>query len=325
MAINIFQPTPLLKALFIKHRLPSRYKKKLELLWIIPNFYLQYFYFLIKDLLDNEQKPGISVVIPCYNQGEYLIEAIESVINQTYQNIEIIIINDSSNDDTLNIANKIKNKYQNFNIKLISNPQNVGLSESRNIGIRNSTFNFIYLMDGDDKIEPSTLEILYKFIKYKHASFVCPGMKKFGAINKSLWKSKININNQPFINNFHVVGLFKKEAWKDAGGFNPNMVYGWEDWDFSLSLLENKARIVDAAKPLYYHRRKEKSMMSSLWNDERKKRRMLIQLIKNHPRVYSKYIKDELVSKFSYRNIDKIKFRRELDLPLNNPTFKHRS
>lgn len=295
--------TFLVKALFIEKRLPYRYKKKLELFFIIPNFYIQFFVFSILEFF-NRSKQGISIIIPCFNQGNYLTEAVESVINQDYQNIEIIIVNDFSSDKTEYIAEDLIKKYSNYNIILLNNRSNFGLAKSRNIGINKSSNELAYFLDSDDKIHPKTLSTLLKFLKYRNASFVCPGMIKFGDVFQKQWKLRFNKKNQPFINSFIAVGLIKKSAWMESGGFNPNMKYGWEDWDFSLSLIEKNQKIIVAAKPLYYHRRKSESMMSSLWNNEKKKRSMIIQLIRNHPILYKKYSIEELVDKFSYRDIN---------------------
>ena len=112
----------------------------------------------------------ISVIINVYNGEKYIKKCLDSVVNQTYKNIEIIIVNDKSNDDTLNIINSYKDKR----IKIINNKKNMGLSLSRNIGIDNSKGKYLYFVDVDDFIELDTIDYLYKLIKkYKTKIATC--------------------------------------------------------------------------------------------------------------------------------------------------------
>ena len=104
----------------------------------------------------------ITIIINVYNGEKYIKKCLESVIKQTYKNIEILIINDGSTDKTLEIIKKIKDKR----ITII-NQKNTGLSLARNIGIDNSRGEYLYFVDADDYIEPDTIEYLYKLIK-KH-------------------------------------------------------------------------------------------------------------------------------------------------------------
>ena len=101
----------------------------------------------------------VSVIIPVYNVEKYLEEALESVINQTLKDIEIIIINDGSTDRSLEIAKgyALKDKR----IKIIDQ-KNQGLSVARNRGIENAKGKYIYFMDSDDYIALETLEVCYK-------------------------------------------------------------------------------------------------------------------------------------------------------------------
>ena len=112
----------------------------------------------------------ISVIINVCNGEKYINKCLDSVVNQTYKNIEIIIVNDKSTDNTLNIIKSYKDKR----IKIISNKKNLGLSLSRNIGIDNSTGKYLYFVDVDDFIELDTIEYLYKLIKkYKTKMATC--------------------------------------------------------------------------------------------------------------------------------------------------------
>lgn len=114
-----------------------------------------------------------SIIIPVYNTEKYLKRCIESVLSQTYQNFEMIIINDGSNDNSEEI---LKNYTSNFKIKIIKQT-NHGLSYSRNVGIRKAKGDYIIFLDSDDLIEKDLLNIINKnisgedMIKYSYCDF----------------------------------------------------------------------------------------------------------------------------------------------------------
>ena len=89
----------------------------------------------------------VSVIIPCYNQSEYIEEAILSVVNQTYPNIEIICIDDCSSDNSAQIIKSLVEQYK--NIVFLSNIENVGVVKSRNKAVEVSTGQYILPLDGD--------------------------------------------------------------------------------------------------------------------------------------------------------------------------------
>ena len=101
----------------------------------------------------------ISIIINVYNGERYIKKCIDSVICQTYKNIEIIVINDGSVDHTL----KILKSYQDKRIKII-NQKNKGLSLSRNVGISHAKGKYYYFLDMDDYIEKDTISYLYSLI-----------------------------------------------------------------------------------------------------------------------------------------------------------------
>ena len=105
-------------------------------------------------------KDLITVIINVYNGEKFINKCLDSIINQTYKNLEILVINDGSTDNTLSIIKTYKDKR----IKLITT-KNQGLSLSRNIGIESAKGDYLYFIDVDDFIEPDTIEYLYNLNK----------------------------------------------------------------------------------------------------------------------------------------------------------------
>lgn len=100
----------------------------------------------------------VTIVIPCYNQSHFLGEAIKSVLGQTYENYEVIVVNDGSTDETSEVAMSFNN------VKVIEQ-NNMGLSASRNVGLSKSNGEFIVFLDSDDKLLPQALEIGVKSLE----------------------------------------------------------------------------------------------------------------------------------------------------------------
>ena len=106
----------------------------------------------------------VSVVIPCYNAGQYLTRSVESILAQTFRNIKIIIVNDGSNDKiTLKILKKLK---KNKRIQVI-NKKNSGLSAARNSGIKVCNSKYILMLDADDWLRLDAIEIFFKLLRKK--------------------------------------------------------------------------------------------------------------------------------------------------------------
>ena len=104
------------------------------------------------------KKELISVIVPIYDIEKYLNKCIESIVNQSYENLEIILIDDGSTDESGKICDKWKEK--DGRIKVI-HKENGGLSDARNVGIENSTGEILYFIDGDDYIDFDIIDNLY--------------------------------------------------------------------------------------------------------------------------------------------------------------------
>lgn len=104
----------------------------------------------------------VSIIVPIYNVQEYLTECIDSLVKQTYQNIEIILVDDGSTDSCLKICEKYHNKD---NRVQVYHKSNGGISTARNLGLDVAEGEYIFFVDGDDYIELTTIEILVKFAR----------------------------------------------------------------------------------------------------------------------------------------------------------------
>ncbi len=103
-----------------------------------------------------------SFIVPVYNTADYLNKCLDSILNQTYKNFEVIIINDGSPDNSINIINNYKERYNNI---IVIDKENEGLSVARNCGIKVATGNYLIFVDSDDYVETDLLENIEKEIE----------------------------------------------------------------------------------------------------------------------------------------------------------------
>lgn len=107
----------------------------------------------------------VSIVIPVYNVASYIEECLQSVFEQTYRNIEVIIVDDCGKDNSMQLVETFVNKVKDVPFKIIHHPKNLGLSAARNTGIKEATGNYIYFIDSDDFITNNCIETFVELIK----------------------------------------------------------------------------------------------------------------------------------------------------------------
>ncbi len=192
--------------------------------------------------MTNNPTPLISVVIPAYNAEKTIRETIESVLNQTFHDFELIVVNDGSQDSTLDIVSSIKDPR----LQVLSY-ENGGISISRNRGIEEACGEFISFIDADDLWTPDKLEaqlkalqtnpqaaVAYSWVDYIHEDGTFFRHGNYVTINgnayeKILVQSVLENGSNP---------LIRKEALNEVGGFNQSLTPP-EDWDMWLRLAKH--------------------------------------------------------------------------------------
>lgn len=201
--------------------------------------------------------PLVSVIIPCYNSHEYLQEAIDSILQQTFTDYEIIIINDgSSNEATLDFLNKLPSSI------IVLHKENGGPASARNLGIQKSRGEIIVALDSDDKFEKTFIERSVNILgKTEEIGVVSCYVKEIGTSNK-IWRTKAYDDFSFFIENRIVACCaYRKKCWTDVNGFDESMSLGLEDWDFWIRVTQKGWKVYIIKKPLFYYRKKLSSMM----------------------------------------------------------------
>ncbi len=217
-------------------------------------------------------KPLVSIIIPVYNSASFLAECLDSIIKQSYKNLEIICINDGSTDNSLSIIKKYI-KYDK-RIKYYSQ-SNKGQSAARNLGLKMCRGEFVSFVDSDDMIDLDTISKAIYLFKYKKVDAVIYNMEmflpdgtRFTCFTGDLFphnNMRTNTRKQEWIVNFTnaAPAVFKKSSIKSY--FVESMIY--EDWVFMVQYLLEPLNIFWINSPLYKYRRNfEKSTTSNISN-----------------------------------------------------------
>lgn len=210
----------------------------------------------VVDLIIHEMKAKeqylVSVILPCYNKAAYLADALDSVLQQSYQNWEAIVVNDGSSDNTEDIALEYVERDQ--RIKYVSK-ENGGPSSARNRGIELANGEFILPLDSDDVIKPEYMEeAMMAFENDSNLKLVyCQGF--FFGTKNGLWDlSYTGYKNLLLGNTIFCSAFFRKSDWLKVGKYDEKMVKGHEDWEFFIRLLEGDGTVCQIPNPLFYYR-----------------------------------------------------------------------
>lgn len=229
-------------------------------------------------------KTKVSVIIPCYNQGEFLKEAVDSVLASDYKNIEIIIVNDGSDDG---ITEKVLESINHPLVKII-HQQNQGLPSARNNGINASSGKYILPLDADDKIHPSYISKAVKILDNKpDIGVVYCNYQIFGDYEM---EEKIPVCTPItfLLRNICVVcSMFRKDDFIKVKGYKDEMKDGYEDWEFWVSMYENGVKFEKINETLFYYRSLNKeSMVKKFQRDRYLHLKTHKKIMKLHPELY---------------------------------------
>lgn len=218
----------------------------------------------------------ISIVIPLYNQQEYVADAIESALEQK-GDVEVIVVNDGSTDHSGDVARQYPVKY----IK----QKNRGLATARNVGIAFSKGDYVLPLDADDILLENCTEQVLKAIEEHRSDVIAPSFRMFGVNQGNIFLTSIpSIEEFKQANRLPYFSAFKRTLWEEVGGYNPNMKWGYEDWNFWLDVFKRHHSLCLLQEILVLYRTKEHSMIhdanahaSELW----------AQMRANHPDLWS--------------------------------------
>lgn len=216
----------------------------------------------------------VTVVIPTYNSSQYVEKAIKSVLNQTYKNIELLIVDDCSTDNTIDVLNKY---VDGNNVRIIRNKENVGVGISRKIGINNAKGKYITFLDSDDYLLEDFIEMNVKLIEEQDADVVYTSIgifsptKQFKIINAidSMAEGDGTLNIFFWCKmNFLTGKLFKTDLVKKCKWSERRVA---EDVQTMFYIMYEAKKVMSFSYLGYIHQCRENSLMGYFKDDENDK------------------------------------------------------
>lgn len=223
----------------------------------------------------------ISVIVPIYNSEKYLGKCIDSLINQSYKNFELLLIDDGSKDDSLSICNK----YAALDSRVkVHHKENEGIAKTRNYGLQAASGEYITFVDSDDYVDPNFLKLLLEAIEINHCELSICSFVRFtddGIIHNAVEKSRV-VDRSDLELLFFTDSSIGKANWNKlykAKLVNdlkfPDICLG-EDYVFNFEYLKKVKKVAIVNDELYYYRITPSSL-SNLTNYNKKK--MIDQII----------------------------------------------
>lgn len=246
--------------------------------------------------------PLISVIIPVYNGEKTIRETIESVLNQTWTDLEVLVINDGSQDSTLKIVSNIEDTR----LKVF-NYSNAGLSASRNRGITLAQGEYVSFLDADDLWTPDKLELQLKALEANPEAAVAYSWVNYITETGEFFRSGnyINMNGniyEKFLNQNVLENgsnpLIRKQALTEVGGFDQDLSYA-EDWDMWMRLAA-RYHFVAVPSPQILYRMSANSMSGNILKMEAGCLRLIEKAFNQAPTSLQHLKKNSYATLYSY-------------------------
>lgn len=202
-------------------------------------------------------KSNVTVIIPCYNDGRYIMQALQSIYNQTVLPESIIIVDDGSSSSTQVVLATIKHP-----LVTIIPQENQGVSAARNRAIALAKTEFIVNLDADDYYEPTFIERAIVVLQTNATLGIVSSYCRVFSSNHTIEIIKPvggTITDFIVINNGRASAMFRKSCWEQVGGFDEQMLYGYEDWEFWIAITKHDWSMQIIPEILSHYRIKKSS------------------------------------------------------------------
>jgi glycosyltransferase involved in cell wall biosynthesis len=208
--------------------------------------------------------PLVSVLVPCYDLGEFLDEAVDSALTQTHANVEVIVVDDGSTDEA---TRALLARYDRPKTRVLHAPHE-GLAAARNRALFDSHGEYVCALDADDRLDPAFLERTVGVLEREPSiTFASAWLRAFGAETWEWKPERCDLATLVGENTVLTAAPVRREALLAVGGYDAGMpAQGDEDWDLWLRLVERGYRGVIVPDLLFHYRRRAGSMSRHCWH-----------------------------------------------------------
>jgi len=205
----------------------------------------------------------VSIIIPCYNDGNFLPDVLGSIVPETMQYpTEVLVVNDgSTNEETLEILDGITIEHP--HVRVLHKP-NGGLSSARNFGVSKSIGEFILPLDSDDLLEPDFVNAAAKHLIDHPDSDIVFGNRRHFQDEDKVWIANYDPIQQVYVNQLPATAMYRRTTFEKIGGYDESMKLGYEDWEFWLHAMSKGCRFHKLEMISYHYRIRKESMVRSV-------------------------------------------------------------
>lgn len=215
--------------------------------------------------------PKVSIIVPVYNVSQYIVKCLDSIYGQTYNNIELILVDDCGSDDSMTIVHDYLASHVSIEAHIISHQKNRGLSAARNSGMEKASGEYIYFLDSDDYITPDCIEALVKPLYHKKYDVVVGDYQYSNDENSDLKLQNVELSGQQILDSY-ANGLWYVMAWNklcrkdflldNRLTFEEGYLHEDVIWSFKLACKAQSMYVIN--KVTYHYLVRSSSIMTSM-------------------------------------------------------------
>jgi glycosyltransferase involved in cell wall biosynthesis len=228
----------------------------------------------------------VSIIIPCYNAGEFLAETMQSVLAQTYPDVEVVIVDDGSPDPA---TRELLDQAQWPHTRII-HQANAGPAAARNRAVQEATGVYILPLDADDTIEPGYVDKAVAVLDARpEVGVVYCKARKFGAEQGPWCLPDYTLRELVIDNVIFVTAMYRKVDWQAVGGYNERLRHGVEDYEFWVKIVHLGREVVQLDEYLFNYRIQQKSRTTSFQDERANVVATYAEIFRTNKDFYAKY------------------------------------
>jgi len=237
-------------------------------------------------------QPRVAIIIPCFNHGRFLPETLASVEALRWPSLECVVVDDGSTDpQTLDTLADLARRGTR-----VIRQENAGLAAARNTGVRATDAPFYIPLDADDRLDPAFIaQLLPPLLADPALGYSYSHVRFFDAAAGG-WECPPYEPRRLLVENLSVAtAVIRRRAFDEVGGYQPDMLYGFEDWDFWLALLSIGYHGVCTPAPLFHYRKHAGGSM--LTETQKRRAEMVRKMIEHHRTLFATTLEVSLAQK----------------------------